>query len=86
MKTLFVATALLMALASQSQARDAMCDLAKSQRNVGSWNATYNCLDARQARAEVPVVRAAKKHPNEFCNLAKAQRNGPGWNDFYHCR
>lgn len=86
MKKLLVATAMLMAIATQSQAKDPMCDLGKNQRNLGSWNARYNCIDARQARAEAPVVRAEKKHPNEYCNLAKNQRNTASWNDYYHCR
>jgi hypothetical protein len=86
MKKLLVASAMLMALVTQSQARDAMCDLGKNQRNLGSWNAAYHCIDARQARAEAPVVRPERKHPNEFCNLAKYQRNAPSWNEYYHCR
>jgi hypothetical protein len=88
MKKLMMSVALTLACTSYSQAaqRSEYCDMAKNQRNIGSWNATYHCIDAREARAEVPVVKPAKKHPNEYCNLASFQRNAPSWNEYYHCR
>lgn len=88
MKKLMMGVALTLACMSVGQAapKSEYCNMANSQRNVGSWNEAYNCIDARQARAEIPVVKPAKKHPNEYCNLASSQRNAPSWEEYYHCR
>jgi hypothetical protein len=75
-------------------AKNPLCDLAKNQRNIPSWNEHYGCLQpaARQAFARAPEpTRAAATAPqagakSQYCELAKFQRNAPQWNDYYRCR
>ena len=94
MRQLFMAAAALtIAFASQGQAASAknpLCDLAKSQRNVSSWNEHYGCLKppARQAlaSAQAPTKTSAESGPgSQFCEMAKNQRNAPSWNEYYGC-
>jgi len=103
MKELFMAAAALtIAVAtapSPSQAapktspKSQYCELAKSQRNVPSWNEYYGCLKApgRQAFAQAPTPTQAAAPAQqtgakiEYCELAKNQRNTPSWNEYYGC-
>jgi hypothetical protein len=89
MKKVFLAASILtVAFATQGYAASAKspyCDLAKSQRNVPSWNEEYGCLrpQARQAFARAPAPRVIPV--NEYCQLSKFQRNVPSWNETYGC-
>jgi hypothetical protein len=100
-KLLMAAAALTMAVAtvpgfvgaSHAASANPYCDLAKSQRNVPSWNEHYGCLKGptRQALARAPEPTRAGPAPrrgpkSEYCELARNQRNAPAWNDYYACR
>ena len=90
MRTLLITAALAIGVVSQAQAapKSEFCDLAKSQRNVPSWNEHYNCISqpARQAFAAEPRAAKPRKGPNsEFCELSKFQRNAPSWDEYYGC-
>jgi hypothetical protein len=71
--------------AADSGPNSEFCKMAKSQRNVPSWNEHYKCLKTpqRQALAQAPApARAPAVTPergpgSQYCNMAKFQRNAP---------
>ena len=76
------------ALVGQAQAapaKDPMCALAGSQKDLVGWSQFYGCFGTRPTvqRAAVRSKRGAPE--GDYCKMAAGEKDMVGWSQFYGC-
>lgn len=75
----------LMGAAQAAPSKSQFCDLAKTQKNLVSWNAYYHCLGPAPRHARVEAQPRLAHAKSSYCDLAKTQKNLVAWNAYYGC-
>jgi hypothetical protein len=94
MKKLLIATAIsaftiwsVPALVGQAQAapaKDPMCALAGSQKDLVGWSQFYGCFGTRPT-VQRAALRSKRGAPSDYCKMAAGEKDMVGWSQFYGC-
>ena len=66
-------------------AKNPMCAMAASQKDLVGWSQFYGCFGSRPTVQRAVARTRAGAPQNDFCKMAAGEKDMVGWSQFYGC-
>jgi hypothetical protein len=71
--------------AQAAPAKNPMCALAGSQKDLVGWSQFYGCFGSRPTMQRAMVRSRPGAPQSDFCKMTAGEKDMVGWSQFYGC-